>query len=202
MKPYPAYKDSGIEWIRQIPTSWNIKKLKYLFSLCSGEPAKDDKNGNCLLYGANGVIGNYDKANIYSEKIIIGRVGASGEINIAKKYSWISDNALIVTLLPSSHFKFIFYLLKAINFTERINKTAQPLLTSGFVGNFSACVPAYDEQKAIATYLDHKTAQIDDLIAKKERLIELLKEKRTAIINEAVTKGLDPTEGQGSGLHT
>ena len=98
MKPYPAYKDSGIEWIRKIPKDWEVKKLKYLFSLRNGESVAGERNGDNLLYGANGVIGNYEKANVFDDKIIIGRVGASGEINIAKKNSWISDNALIVEL--------------------------------------------------------------------------------------------------------
>ena len=82
------------------------------------------------------MIGNYPKANIFDHKVIIGRVGASGEINIAQRDSWISDNALIVDLFHRSHFKYIYYLLKSINLPERINKTAQPLITGGYIGNF------------------------------------------------------------------
>jgi len=201
MKLYPAYKDSGIEWLGKIPKHWEIKKLKYLFSLSNGESAQNERSGDYLLYGANGVIGNYEKANIFDEKIVIGRVGASGEINVAQKNSWVSDNALIVDLFTNIHFKFIFYLLKSINFPNQINKTAQPLITGAFIGNYPACIPEYAEQIAIATYLDRKTSQIDDLISKKERMVELLKEERTAIINQAVTKGLDPNvEIKDSGI--
>jgi len=201
MKQYTEYKDSRIEWIGKIPTEWEAKKLKYLFSLRSGESAIEQRCGECLLYGANGVIGNYPKANIFDHKVIIGRVGASGEINIAQRDSWISDNALIVDLFHRSHFKYIYYLLKSINLPERINKTAQPLITGGYIGNFLAPVTDFDEQEAIAVYLDRKTAQIDELIAKKERMVALLKEERTGIINQTVTKGLNPkAEMKESGI--
>src|SRR3989338_11255232 len=201
MKRYPSYKDSGIDWIGEAPDIWRIKKTKYLFSLRNGEAAKEERGGDFSLYGANGVIGEYPYCNINERKIIIGRVGASGEVNIAEKRSWISDNALIVNLNKGQDFQYVYYLLKSINFPERTNKTAQPLITAGFIGNFFVPCPEHEEQKAIADFLDLKTAQIDDLIAKKERMIELLKEERTAIINQAVTKGLDPkAEIKDSGI--
>ena len=195
MKRYPSYKDSGIDWIGEVPDIWRIKKTKYLFSLRNGEAAKEERGGDFSLYGANGVIGEYPYCNINERKIIIGRVGASGEVNIAEKRSWISDNALIVNLNKGQDFQYVYYLLKSINFPERTNKTAQPLITAGFIGNFFVPCPEHEEQKAIADFLDLKTAQIDDLIAKKERMIELLKEERTAIINQAVTKGIDSNVG-------
>src|SRR3989338_918079 len=201
MKRYPSYKDSGIDWIGEAPDIWRIKKTKYLFSLRNGEAAKEERGGDFSLYGANGVIGEYPYCNINERKIIIGRVGASGEVNIAEKRSWISDNALIVNLNKGQDFQYVYYLLKSINFPERTNKTAQPLITAGFIGNFFVPCPEHEEQKAIADFLDLKTAQIDDLIAKKERMIELLKEERTAIINQAVTRGLDPkAEMKDSGI--
>lgn len=201
MKRYSAYKDSGIEWIGEIPSDWGLKKLKYLFSLRSGEAATDERSGSYFLYGANGVISDYPKANISTQKIIIGRVGASGEINIAQANSWISDNALIVDLFDTSHFRYVYYLLKSINFPERINKTAQPLITGGYISNYFVPFPDFKQQKNIANFLDYKTVQIDDLIAKKERMIELLKEERAAVINQVVTKGLNPkAEMKDSGI--
>ena len=90
-------------------------------------------------------------------------------------------------------FKYLFSSKEYFEHTELIARGAtMQRISRGLLGNLKLCVPSFQEQTQIANYLDHKTIQKDDLIAKKEQLIELLKEERTAIINQAVTKGLDP----------
>ena len=95
----------------------------------------------------------------------------------------------------SLHNKYLYYIFNAHFILEEINlintATAVPMISQSQLSQFIVFSPPLPEQKQIAKYLDHKTAQIDSLIEKKKRLIELLKEERTAVINQVVTKGLD-----------
>jgi len=101
-----------------------------------------------------------------------------------------------IRLLPDENEKFCWYWLQSFRIQEIlwINtvQSAQPNLSMENLGNFYITYPEKKEQQKIAAYLDHKTTLIDTLIEKKKRLIDLLKEERTAVINQAVTKGLDP----------
>ncbi len=191
MRPYPKYKDSGVEWIGDVPEGWGISKLKWFSKIYSGTNIKNEL-GTYPLYGANGIIGKCITDSFATEKVIIGRVGSSGEINFATGIYGVSDNALVVDNSKDITSKFLFYFLTTINFSTDITLNAQPLLTATNVKNKFIAIPNSKEQQSIINYLDRKTIQIDNLISKKQKLIELLKEERAAIINQAVTKGLNP----------
>ena len=196
-KPYPAYKDSGVEWLGDVPEHWDVLPLKRVVHLRSGEAPPGDKtrlDGDYPVYGANGVIGYCGSTNVHHRALLIGRVGASGEINVVLGSCWVSDNALVVDLDEERmDFEFTSHLLVTMRFGDWASANAQPLITATGVKNrrFACGRPA--EQRAIADFLDRQTGKIDGLLAKKERLIELLQEKRAALIGHAVTKGLDPT---------
>ena len=194
-RPYPAYKDSGVEWLGEIPAHWEVKKLKHLVHISSGftlPQSFDRYEGKYPVYGSNGRIGYCDRYLIANQAIVIGRVGASGTVNVVPERSWISDNALIVRIVGQTQLLWLRYILQAANLGEHAAKNAQPIITATFVGDQALATPTNSEQRAIAAFLDRETAKIDALVAKKERLIELFQEKRTALISHAVTKGLDP----------
>jgi len=196
-KPYPAYKDSGVEWLGEIPAHWEVKRLKHLARIESGlaPPESYDRSlGAYPVYGSNGLIGYCDEFFVREETIAVGRVGASGSVNIVPEGSWVSDNALLLAdLRPKGCLPWLRYVLETMNLGLQAAKNAQPIITGSFLGNQAITTPPESEQRAIAAFLDRETARIDVLVAKKERLIELLQEKRTALITRAVTKGLDPT---------
>ena len=199
LRPYHKYKDSGNQWIGEIPEGWEIRKLKHIAKIYSGTDTK--KDGEFPIYGANGIIGYCERPSFKKERVIIGRVGSSGEINLAKERYGVSDNALIVDNNRRSNTKFLFYILNCVDFSNDISFNAQPLITATKVKEKITQYPRIQEQTAIANFLDKKTAQIDVLIEKDKKLIALLKEKRTALINHAVTKGLDPnTKMKDSGI--
>ena len=204
MNQYGKYKPSGIEWIGEIPEHWDVQKLKWLVMVNSGKtvPVTFNKSaGQYPVYGANGLIGFSDEYNLDTKAILVGRVGASGEINLTESKCWVSDNALIIELKNHLNFNFAKYLFYSINFKTLITKNAQPLITATDVKEQLAIIPSREEQRKIADYLDHKTTQIDRLVTKKQKLIELLNEEKTAIINQAVTKGLNPnTPMKDSGI--
>jgi len=108
-----------------------------------------------------------------------------------------TSELLTLQPIPEADGKFLFYLLLSDGFISLVNSmtygTKMPRASSEQIGNISAPLPPLPEQRAIATFLDRETARLDTLIAKKERLVELLGEKRAALISQAVTRGLDPT---------
>ena len=194
-KPYPAYKDSGVEWLGKIPAHWKVKRLKHLAHISSGftlPQSFDRYEGEHPVYGSNGKIGYCDKYLVTNQALAIGRVGASGTINVVPGLSWVSDNALVVRIVGRTQLLWLRYILQAAGLGEHAVKNAQPLITATFVCDQALATPTNSEQCAIAAFLDRETAKIDALVAKKERLIELLQEKRTALITRAGTKGLDP----------
>ncbi|MCB0102189.1 MAG: restriction endonuclease subunit S [Anaerolineales bacterium] len=196
MKAYQEYKDSGIEWLDKIPSSWNEIAIKHLASLKSGENITSEEieeNGQYAVYGGNGVRGFFSEYTHDGNFVLIGRQGAlCGNINYAKGKFWATEHAVVAT--PKREYKLVWFgeLLRTMNLNQYSMSAAQPGLSVERIENLKIPVPPLPEQQAIADFLDRKTAQIDTLIAKKQRQIELLHEQRTALINHAVTKGLNP----------
>ena len=203
MKRYDTYKDSGVEWIGEIPTNWKKGRLKNYFNLSSGKNPSDlDKEfGQFPVYGSNGIIGYTNNPDLNKETILIGRVGSSGELNLNKFPCSVSDNCLVVELKENHSLMFVYYLLIKTELKNYTTKTSQPLITGSTIREIDTIIPPLSEQQQIVSFLDTKTSLIDSLIEKTQRKIELLKEKRTSLINEVVTKGLNPNvEMKDSGV--
>ncbi len=219
-KRYERYKDSGVEWIGEIPEHWEINKLKYICSESAvyglNESAENyveegvrfirttdiDDKGN-LDSNEEGVFLPEEKTKGYILKtgdLLVSRSGSLGTSLYfdENKYGKCSYAGYLVKFRANSknHPKFLFYFSKSNIFYIQIHMALVSSTISNFNGNKYAnmilTLPSYNEQKTIANFLDQKTAEIDGLIADKEKLIELLQEKRQAIITEAVTKGLNP----------
>jgi type I restriction enzyme, S subunit len=198
---YEKYKESGVEWLGEIPEHWKRLSLRWLIQTNSGafisnldtEP-EITHEAFIPVVGGNGIMSYTNKKNTMANSLVVGRVGAHcGNVHLFKENTWVTDNALLITIKPQSvHSDFLFWLLKSLNLNDSANKNAQPLITGEMIKSRLIAVPSLDEQELIAHFLDRKTSQIDALIAKKEALIEKLDEKRTALISHAVTKGLDP----------
>lgn len=196
MNQYDTYKPSGIDWIGDIPEHWEVKKLKYLASLKSGESITSDSikdTGDYPVFGGNGLRGYTSAYTHEGSYILIGRQGAlCGNINYAKGQFWASEHAVIVTLSGGVNFIWLGELLRAMDLNQYSVAAAQPGLAVDRIQTLTVPVPSFKEQQKIAHYLDEKTAQLDTLIDRKRRLITLLREEKTALINEAVTKGINP----------
>ncbi|MBK9246553.1 MAG: restriction endonuclease subunit S [Ignavibacteria bacterium] len=195
IKKYENYTESNIVGIDEIPITWQQIKLKYILSLKSGDAITSNELSDEYdfpVYGGNGIMGFTNRYIYENDKIIVGRVGAyCGNIHLAKGKIWVSDNALLIE--TEENLEYLTYLLKSLQLNKLANKNAQPLITGSMVKDQIIPFPASKtEQTKIAQYLDHQTNLIDQLIKQKEKQIELLKEYRQAVINEAVTKGLDP----------
>ena len=206
MNRYDSYKDSGVEWIGKIPSHWDRKKVKYLGNVNSGDGLESsliEDEGDYPVYGGNGVMGYYHDFNQSTEVLSIGRVGEKcGNVHFVNEKVWINDNSLVFE--PNKNVETLWYVFHSLtqrNLNHLRNKNTQPLITGTLVKNEYIPVPPSPEQQQIVSFIRKKTLLIDSLIEKTQRKIELLKEKRTSLINEVVTKGLNPNvEMKDSGV--
>jgi type I restriction enzyme, S subunit len=197
VKKYPLYKDSAIAWLGDVPEHWEIKKLKDIISVKSGDSIKlidtldiDFIGENFPVFGGNGIIGYTDKYNCSGDTLVVGRVGAKcGNVRYVNEKLWVSDNALIVKSKIDN--QYLEFFINTLNLNRLASANAQPLITSSLVKNEFIAIPTANEIKVIALYLDTKTAQCD-------RKIDLLTQKATqygklkqSLINETLTRGLD-----------
>jgi len=199
MKSYPSYKDSGIKWIGEIPSHWNLRKLKYCCSVTTGDKDTKDRVDDGL-YPFYVRSPNIERINSYSfegESVLT----AGDGVGTGKVFHYVNGKFdFHQRVYKFSHFKeilgkfFYFFInTKFIYVTEnQTSKSTVDSLRLPLIQNFLFVIPKIEEQKEIIEYIDHKNQQIDDLIKKTEKKIELLKEKRTSLINHCVTKGLNP----------
>ncbi len=192
---YPAYRESGVEWIGAVPPTWQIIPLKHVVSMQSGEQITAERiedEGGFPVYGGNGLRGYTTAFTHDGHFALIGRQGAlCGNINYANGQFWASEHAVVATPRVPCAVRWLGELLRAMDLGQYSVTAAQPGLSVEAVGNLRIPLPPPAEQTAIAAFLDRETGKIDTLVAEQERLIALLKEKRQAVISQAVTKGLD-----------
>lgn len=222
MKKYDSYKDSGIEWLGQIPEHWDILSFRFNIDTltdytANGSFASLAENVKYLESGYSRLVRLTDlrvnlenegiyvdeqahkflkKSELFGGEMLIANVGAyAGLVMLMPKLEGkftLAPNMFLLRLNQNS--QFFYHQLNAPFCAEQLKmmaiSSAQPKLNKDNIRELKVLKPLPEEQTAIANYLDQKTAQIDDLISKKQRLIELLQEERTAMINQAVTKGL------------
>jgi type I restriction enzyme S subunit len=220
MKKYDSYKDSGIEWIGEIPSHWNISKLKFVCKIFNGDSLKDEekelysqKIENAIPYVSTKDIDVHTSKINYKNGLSIPVDHSKYKIapknsflmcieggSAGRKYSHLEKDVFFVNKLAcfetkTQNNKFLYYYSQSPLFQLQFQNSLSGLIGGVAISqirNFSAIIPIPNEQIAIANYLDQKTTQIEHLIAKKEQFIKLLEEERVAVINQAVTKGLDP----------
>jgi len=217
-KTYPAYKDSGVPWLGQVPEGWEVKPVKYI-STYNDEALSETTDPDLML--------NY--VDISSVRLVEGiqkieqvefekapsrarRVVREGDTIVSTVRTYLKaiapvrnpvENMIVSTgfavIRPDQTMSpdFLGYFIQSEGFVgEVVSKStgvSYPAINPSDLVAISGVRPPLEEQTAIARFLDTKTAEIDALIAKKEALLRLLAEQRTALITHAVTKGLDPT---------
>jgi type I restriction enzyme S subunit len=203
MNAYPKYKDSGIDWIGKIPSHWALSKIKYSFENLDNlrEPIasenRERRNPKYDYYGASGVIDKVDGYNVDDTVLLIAEDGANlvmRNLPLIYKASgkiWVNNHAHILKPLQDVDYEYMYYYLESIDYNDFITGSAQPKLSQGNLANVDVLRPTLSEQKAIAVYLDEKTAKIDELMAEKTNQVKDLQSYRTSVITEAVTRGIN-----------
>jgi len=191
---YPEYKDSGVEWLGDVPDQWKLCRLKFLAKIKNGQDYKivEVEEGYPVM-GSGGRFASASKFMYDQESVLLGRKGTIDKPLYISEPFWTVDTMFYTEINKDIHPKYLYYLSLTIQFGRYSTNTALPSMTQEHLGNFVFAIPdnVYDRKK-IANFLDHETAKIDTLIEKQQQLIKLLKEKRQAVISHAVTKGLNP----------
>ena len=219
---YPKYKDSGVEWLGQVPEHWEVKRLRFAAELnpSKAEVANLDRE-TAVSFLPMEAIGDDGTLSLDKEKTI-GELESGytyfrdGDVTVAKITPCYENGKgalmrgltggigfgtteLIVARPKPEHVTgtFLHYLFispdfRSIGESHMYGAGGQKRVPDAFVRNFATAFPPLAEQTAIAEFLDRETGKIDELVAEQRRLMELLKEKRQAVISHAVTRGLNP----------
>ncbi len=192
---YPAYKNSGVEWLGEVPEHWVMGSLKNMAQIRNGRDYKEveSSDGEYPVIGSGGQFSNATQYLYEGESVLLGRKGTIDKPLYINGRFWTVDTMFYTEISKEACAKFFYYNSLTIPFGYYSTSTALPSMTQADLLNHPAAIPTKLEQTQIARFLDHETARIDALIEEQQRLIELLKEKRQAVISHAVTKGLDPT---------
>jgi len=221
MKKYDSYKNSGIEWIGEIPSHWKVLPMRFLLReritdgphetpkfLSDGVPflSVDGIQDGELVFEGCRKISQEDhekykqKCVVEKHDILMGKaasVGKVAQVKVNFEFSIWSPLALLkpdLNKITSSYFEYFLksnYAKYNANILSTFNTQQNISMTD--IPRINYIIPnSLKEQTAITEYLDRKTAEIDELIADKKRLLELYEEEKTAIINQAVTKGINP----------
>ena len=232
MKRYSSYKDSGVEWIGEIPSGWRISKLKFestiigrigyrgyttndivdegfgVITLSPSNITKDQKlNLNNSTYLSWEKYKESPEIQIFNGDIILVKTSSIGKVSIIENVNQelTLNPQLIVLKEIKQENKFLYYCLISdiIQYQLEISKSGgvTPTITQETINSFNTPLPPLSEQQQIVSYLDEKISLVDTLIQSKQKKISLLKEKRTSLINQLVTKGLNPdVEMKDSGV--
>lgn len=217
IKCYEKYKQTKNIWYPEVPSHWLLSKVKYVAKTIAGGTPSTDKSEywdkgdipwlpsgklqNCDITTAEKFIteeglNNSSTKWIKSDTTLIALTGATcANIGFLRFQACANQSVVAIDEFPDkANSRFLFYMLISMRKQILTHQSggAQAGINDGNVKNLFLVVPPLNEQLKIAQYLDHQTVIIDQLIQQKEKLIELLKEKRQSVINEAVTKGFNP----------
>lgn len=189
-------KDSGVDWIGQIPEGWGIMRLKYICGMQSGnnltslEISSENDGGKIFpVYGGNGQRGYYSDFTNEGNYCLVGRQGAlAGNIHFVSGKFWATDHAIVVYEHTHTYSKYLYYLLKVMNLNQYAFETsAQPGLSVEKILQLETIHCPKGEQSQIADFLDKKTEQINQMIAIKKEQIENINKQRQTLIYDYVT---------------
>jgi len=208
-RPYPTYGDCGVEWAPSIPNGWTAEKAKRLFqevvdrnhpherllSVTQMNGVLPREESDLRVWNPGDDLSGYKL--VLPDDFVISLRSFQGGIEHCSCRGIISPAYTVLRPLADFNRGFFRHLLKSYPVVSALNSITTGIrqgknISYDDFAQLTCLLPPKDEQRTIAAFLDRETAKIDALVAKKERLIELLQEKRTALITHAVTKGLDP----------
>lgn len=205
---YESYKYSGVQWLGEIPSHWDVKRMKFVVANVGDKI--DAKESDLRYFGLENIesfTGKLlDSVELESEgvghrfqknDVLFGKLRPYlAKVFLANEEGLSSTEALVFRSSEVIYPKFLSYYCLSQDFINEVNGTTfgskMPRASWDDISSFRMVYPSFDEQKIIADFLDKRIAQVDALIAKQETLLEKLAEQRVALISHAVTKGLNP----------
>ena len=221
MEKYLSYKDSGVQWLGEIPSHWKVKKIRHILSLAN-EKTKESGGELLSLSQYAGVTPKTDSIvgiraaedttgyNIVHKGQFVMNImlAWNGSYAVSEYDGIISPAYCVFDFTRECDRRYYNYLLRMKVYSGAFKTESKGIIDSRlrlypqYFKNFPLIVPPIEEQRSMATYLDKATAEIDRAIAQQQRMIDLLNERKQIIIQRAVTKGLDENvEMKNSGLN-
>lgn len=209
MDRYDRYKDSGVEWIGEIPEYWKLARISYIYDSRNTKVSAADYPA--LSVTMQGIVPQLESAaktqDIDNRKLVLkgdfvinsrsDRRGSCGISELDGSVTLIS-NVLAPKAGTKLNRSYFSYLFKSVGFADEFYKVGSGIVDDLWstnwakMKNIQICIPPFEDQIKIGHFLDRKTSEIDSLTQKTDKSIELLQEYRKSVISEAVTKGLDP----------
>lgn len=207
MERYSDYKDSGVKWLGEIPRHWEVRKAKYLWreSFAISENGSEELLSVSQYEGVTPSKGESRSESLKGYKIVCENdlvinimLAWLGGLGVSKCNGIVSPAYCIYKIIGNSNPRFLHYLYKTPLYLAEFARHSTGIVPSRWrmytddFGQVLTILPPRKEQEAIANYLDAATSKIDEAIGQQQKMIDLLNERKQIIINNAVTKGLDP----------
>ena len=201
---YPKYKDSGVEWLGQVPEHWASSRLRYICRCLDGQriplnaTQRADKQGSVPYWGANSIVDYVDEALFDEDLVLLGEDGAPffeptrPVAFFSRGKVWPNNHVHVLRPVEAGTGRFLTHVLNATDYSRFIDGSTRDKLTQSAMNGIPVPWPPTEERSRIVQFLECETEKIDELVAEQQRLMGLLKEKRQAVISHAVTKGLNP----------
>ncbi|HDY8019685.1 TPA: restriction endonuclease subunit S [Vibrio vulnificus] len=200
LNPHVPMKDSGVEWLGDVPEHWQIVKLSYFLKLLSGDGITSnliESEGKYPVMGGNGFRGYTSTYNCDGDYALIGRQGAlCGNINIAKGKFFASEHAVVVYPHKEFNLTFLSEFLRFMNLGQYSVSAAQPGISVERINGLKIVIPPLAEQELIGDFIDRNIHRFEELTLKSESMIMMLKERKAALISAAVTGKIDVRDWQ------
>jgi type I restriction enzyme S subunit len=189
LNPNAKMKDSGVEWIGEIPDGWGCVKMKYMAQICNGADFKEHtlEDGGFPVYGSGGIFSRSSKYLYNKTSVLLGRKGSVDKPKIVFEPFWCSDTTYFTKIYKNVIPVFFYFLVQQIKFDLYIYGSTIPSMTKSVYDEMVFPLPPLKEQEQIVAFLDEKTSIIDKSISIEERRIGLLKEYRQSLISEVIT---------------
>lgn len=190
LNPNAPMKQSGVEWIGDVPENWKVEKLKRRMSFVYGDALKEEnrKEGKFNVYGSNGIVGTHEFGITTGETIIIGRKGTAGALNYSYESCYPIDTAYFIDKTATEeNIRFLFFALQTLDLDKMNEDSAVPGLSRENAYEKKLGFPIRAEQKQIADYLDNFCSNIAEEKTIIQKQIACLQQYRKSLIHECVT---------------
>lgn len=192
LNPSAPMKDSGVDWLGEVPGSWRIGRIKHLLNIQNGSDHKAiETDAGVPVFGSGGQFAFASRSMFDGESVLLGRKGTVDKPMYLNQSFWAVDTVYWSKIKANTDGRFAYYLATTIPFGYYSTNTALPSMTKTDLGNHVIAIPPIDEQYSIAKHLDDQTNKFDSLTSKAKNAIDLLIERRSAIISAAVTGQID-----------
>jgi len=201
---YPRYRDSGVEWLGDVPEQWELKRVRHICECLDAKRIplnaveRHEKGGSIPYWGANSIV-DYISDYLFDEDLVLLGEDGAPFFDRSKQVAffvqgkvWPNNHIHVLRPRDSTSGPFIAYSLNVTEYSQFIAGSTRDKLTQAAMNDIPVLWPPLSERRQIVAFLDRETFKIDTLIAEQQRLISLLKVKRQAVISHAVTCGLNP----------